>query len=643
MPKLTYAEFVKKTSMFRDRLQSPGGTWQAVLTAYQQYAIEPEPPQAGQRLYQALDDYLAKHGRGKWSNVDRDKESKGLLQRLHGELEAQKAKTREDILNSRFGVLYVLSQVHIDPNWGLGDVMEGLGAVGGAIGAGVGTQYVNVRSETASNIKVDLLGVKTTANTISGGGASGVGGVSTIVKAYSSSTESAKPFAPPTPAAPPTTAYQSFAGAMPTTAAALEKTAGAMSEVFQPSKYFSAEQLSSTSGRVAVGVGQLGAATLVAAGGTLAVTGALLIDAGRKLWELIKSAVQKGLQVIIGKQKTDPAWNYDKLIKVVGMITKVVCNFVMENAVPFISAGIDCVTGCVKAVDAVIDKVKLKLERGKFILMPGHPHLMADYIEGTTMNRLGAGLLECANGAAGIVTQVFAPGLGALVGAVTKAVAWAAGFIMKWMENTRLEQFLGEARALYARERERALAVAQRQQDIEDWERRMDEMTMTSRTRSYTVTSAPQPVKPPTTFVPPDPDSPFLANTAEFTRFFHRGCRASVLVPMVVLRSHICGSLMSFIKLTDPDGELRFDAYRAFAAGERYFTRLKQLSLKHFDDCGFVIKPRPDASEQGKATVRMIVGKLPPLPAVVTPPTPLTPPRSSAASAPASRARLQAA
>jgi hypothetical protein len=121
--------------------------------------------------------------------------------------------------------------------------------------------------------------------------------------------------------------------------------------------------------------------------------------------------------------------------------------------------------------------------------------------------------------------------------------------------------------------------------------------------------------------VPPDPDSPFLSNTAEFTKFFHRGCRASVLVPMVVLRSHICGSLISFIKLTDPDGELRYDAYRAFAAGERYFDRLKRLSLKHFEDCGFVIKPRPDASGQAKATVQMILGKLPPLPSVFTPPS----------------------
>jgi hypothetical protein len=162
---VTPAEWLKRTSLTFSK-RSP--STRRVDAAYADWFSNPKSPQKAGVLRDALDDYLKEKGND-WSRVDRDKESGGLMQYIY-ELVVESSGGRvipkgmaalqsHDIPHSRYGVLYLLGNIDIDMNY-LKVGLEGVGAIGGAVGSGLATDLHHLNSRKLSTKTVDIGSLK---------------------------------------------------------------------------------------------------------------------------------------------------------------------------------------------------------------------------------------------------------------------------------------------------------------------------------------------------------------------------------------------------------------------------------------------------------------------------------------------------
>jgi hypothetical protein len=147
---VTPAEFRSRTSL---TLSSRSGTTLAMDKAYDDYYAT-RSATATRVLYRRLTEYRTEHGNA-WNLCDRNAVSGGLLEYLHnltysGALSPEKAleldkkaaaRIRDiEIPHARFGVLYLLANIRLEMD-AVGMAIEGVGAIGGAVGVGMTTNF----------------------------------------------------------------------------------------------------------------------------------------------------------------------------------------------------------------------------------------------------------------------------------------------------------------------------------------------------------------------------------------------------------------------------------------------------------------------------------------------------------------------
>lgn len=568
---VTPAEFKRRTAL---TMSSRSGKTAAVDGAYEAYyklfaerssvaakslADQLREDMAGKVLYAQLAEYRSSHG-GSWDRCERNVVSGGLMEYIFNSLGAGAMSAAEaaamdkraqdrirdiEIPNARFGVLYFLSGIKIDLDV-VGAVIDSAGAVGGAIGVGMTTDFSKMGSaRDGVRAVAQVQGLPVKAHMIATGGTLAAKGVVAGGEAAGKAIKKLM-----TPSRGPSVPSPSW---LPTSEAALTRAAAGLSEIWDSNKYAGALAYAGA-GLAAVPVG---AVTLVA-DTTLAIK-----RAAEALWNKIKSAISWVCDRI--KSAWASRYDIDTARKMGALLKKcsvVLIDFITRNALPFLGGAVDLGTGLFRTIREAANRIAAWNDRRNIRLQSGHPEELANAIEHQMSLGIGGGLLDMLKGAAKVSVGVFLPGLGSLVSVVISGIEWMVKLVMRLSEYFGIEQFLLRARSLYDTEKRRARKVE----------------------GHYEPNTGPGGV---------------ITNTEAFTAFFRDGCKCSPLIPMLTLNSGLGGSLMTMLQLFEQDGSQSKRATtnvgsgetREFDRGNNYFTRLKRYSVDYMRASGFKFLP----------------------------------------------------
>jgi hypothetical protein len=542
---VTPAEFKERTAL---TLSSRSGTTVSVDKAYENYHAT-RSPIAAKMLYDRLSEYVLAHG-GSWARCERNVVSGGLMEYIYNTLKPvalspEAAAAMDQRAQDRIRNIEIpharFGVLHFLANIKVElDGVQMFAETAGAVGGVVGVGMMTDLSQTGDARN----GLQTVAQTHMGGlnARDLARGGTAGIKGMAAMSQKllGGPKAPPGPSV----------SSLPTTQAALDGAKAGLSELWDANRYTGA---------------------LAYAGSALAspvvLSGTLLIDLAKTLWSKIKAAVQKVCEMI------SSAWSsrYDlKTAQRLGKWLKkgavVLVDYIMQHAIPFLGGAVELGTGLARTISEVGTRLASWNDRRHIRLQAGHPEALANAIEAQMGQGIGGGVLDMLRGAARVSVGVFLPGLGALVSVVMSGIEWLVKLVLRLSEASAIEEFLHRARQLYDTEKRRA--------------RQVD--------------GALEPNTSP---------GGIITDTAAFTEFFHFGCKASPLIPMLTLNSGLGGSLMTLLQLFEADGSMSRRATanvlsgetREFDRGNAYFTRLKRYGVIYMRNCGFKFTPlRPD-------------------------------------------------
>jgi hypothetical protein len=461
----------------------------------------------------ALDEYLAHKG-GDWSRVDRNVASRGLLERLHTQLRQSlnlpptasdagvTAVRRVLVPESRFGFLYLMGQTTIDLN--------GVGLMGSWIAAQAQLAQAQVFAIQGANHVVGSIGSRELtsvgiAGMVSGPMAMGEAGMRALASRQVAS-------------------------------------ASAHTHVVHTAPL----RRQNTINRLPVNSRDLGSADSWLA--KLTAQYRRLGSAAMEMLRKIRGALEKAGRYIAQFYSSHESLILKSLHHIVRFV---LCN-VLEKAVPFIGEAIKLGSALVQTVDKAITGVQLWAERRLFRFGEMSSEMMAMAVEHQLKLGMGEGLFEALKNAGTLTTNVFAPGLGIVVNALVNGVKWMAVAIKRIVEQSKIDDFLREMRAIWQKE----TAIHQRdehgrihvnlQQDCGSLIHRPD----------------------------------------DYHRVFEKGCKASPLIPLIALNSGICGNAWTHLKLTKDTLE-GIISQNEFDAGTHYFTRIKGMARDYLRESDF--------------------------------------------------------
>jgi hypothetical protein len=597
---VTPAEWIKKTSIFKFG-QGRGTETEGLDSAYTRWYNSRGhvfEEQHRNVLQDELQSYYSNHG-GDWAKLARNKKSNGLMKyifdlvyKANPVTAAGREATERDNAHSRYGVMYLLGNIDINMDY-FGIVLEGAGAVGGALASGFGTNFDQLKDAD----KVDKSAFKVSnpfgskaidvsvsdAFTYSSG--PGMAGIKAI---------GGQIMAPGAPLAGPTTQQISvmnptamhnrarrggFSGALPTKGSNLSQGAGKG----PPCAVGNMNHLRLAAGTKSLTTQPIQAQSdygfpltkkaLLAMGNSeyrilssnyspvkgAVVIGTAFADMMLKIGELLISLVKSLVNWLIDKLKgavKSPITVGVDLIKPIVMYAVKEC---AKAAVPFVSAGIDLLVGLGKSFNAIKMKVGAWLESRKIRIADGHPALLATRIEKCMTMDIAAGLWTMIKGAVQMALAATVPGAQSLVGAITSAVEWVIKFVMRLIEHAAVSLFLLTARVAYMTER------------------KLTRQESGSPHRTVHTSGGK------------------IHNLPRFKKFYQEGCDASPLIAMLTLNTGICGSQWQLQNMftdlgTGRHGEV---SQKEFDSGTQYFDRLKKYGLKYLADSGFEFKANP--------------------------------------------------
>lgn len=566
---VTPAEWKARTSVFKFG-QGRGKDTEALDTAYANWynsRIEVNR----QALQDRLQIYYSDHGHD-WKTIKRNTNSNGLMEWIFNHIfkfnpttVASRIATEQDNAHSRYGVLYLLGNIDISMDY-MGITLEGVGAVGGALASGFGTNYDQLKDVD----KVDKVAFKAGTEDVSVADAfghvskpvlMGVGKIADMVNAPGKQRGTRRV----TAMGPSQLGYvggrrtQGPAPRMNTRDGKgvphavsnmnyMQLAAGTRSVNTLPVQ-------AQNGGGFPLTVRALKAMEQnpVLAIAFAPVSGAIVVGA------LFYEVMAKLINLLIGLVKDFVNWLKDKLLKDseypftvgAGLIKALIMYTVKKcaaAAVPFVSAGLDLLTGFAQTFKAIKMKVGGWLERRKIRITDGHPALLATRIERCMTMDIASGLWTMLKGAVQLALAGSVPGAQSLVSAITTAVEWVIKFVMRLIEQSGIKSFLKEARAVFVRER----ALTKKEDGSPH------RVVHTS--------------------------GGLIHDLPEFKAFYQRGCNASPLIAMLTLNTGICGSQWQLQNMFTDIGEI---SQNEFNSGTKYFTRLKRYGQKYLGDSGF--------------------------------------------------------
>jgi hypothetical protein len=459
-----------------------------------------------------------------------------------------------DIPHSRYGVLYLLGNIDIDMNC-FTIAMEGVGAVGGAVGSGFATNMQHLNSATQGARHVAVAGHQVSAQAISKGAATAVKLVPKAGKTIDSTFGISDPNGRERLWSPTGTVRPGMDNAeSPVVKSKVTWTYPVTQAGFDmikddPALFLNPWVLPTT---------------LV---GTAFVT---LTETLNNLRREIDSAVTWAFEKIKNALLGSSAGTFNLAGSVVRSLIKIVVTQCLASAAPFIGAAMDIGAGIVKTLRAAAEKVGAWLQRRRIELNPGHPELIAAALEGEMESGIFQGLWTTLKGVISMALNSFLPGAGSLVSAIVTGVEWLVKFTFRLWEQSKIKAFLVKAREFYLAERELA--------------------TRDPGPRGLEF----QPNMDPTR-------GGIIHDLEKFKAFFQEGCDASPLIPMLTLNTGICGSLMTLVNLfRDEEKTGREVVDRAtYDSGVAYFSRLKGFGARYLQTAGFKFQARQTETRGG--------------------------------------------
>jgi len=527
-------------------------------------------------LYAALKEYLKTKG-GYWSKVSRDKTSGGLLSWLYefttprtvptvltrddtlDQRAIHRLKTH-DIPHSRYGVLYLFGNIDIDMNK-LSIALEGVAAVGGAIGSGVSTNYDKLHSDKLVDKTFNLGKIKD----IKGGDAATALGVPFTIGSMASGSTGTKM---------PTDMHFKTRPAMKNGKPVMLPSGQPDFEVYRAPPPVKREvpvfptTLAMFDMIKEDPLLMLNPYTL--AGTVVATTAVALYDAFNALRVLLMNAVTDLFHWIKNKMLVDGEWAWDVSAQLISKAIKFVVGKCLESAAPFIGGAMDLGGGICKTIKAAKERLETYFMRRKIVLNPGHPELAANAIEANMTKGIFAGLWSVLKGVASLALSALLPGAGNLVSALVTGVEWLIKFVWRIWEQSKISKFLKLARQHFGNEKSLAEANTLMMKKKDPYY----ELNYTSKMQLH-----------------PQMDPRYggiIHNLPKFKEFYKLGCDASPLIPMLTFNTGICGSLMVLMRMFD-DTEAMI-SQKTWDAGDAYFTKLKQYGRGYLQAAGFEFK-----------------------------------------------------
>jgi hypothetical protein len=598
------AEWVSRTAL---SFSSRSGTTLEVDTAYTRwYNSLSQPNDKITETYRAglqtiLETYYSEHG-ADWDKLKRNKESNGLIKYIYELIKKDDLKTaatrlqlERDNAHSRYGVLYLLGNIDIDMSFGA-IALEGVGAVGGALASGFGTDYSQIHDvEKIDKVAWGVKGIRSHlpsqlgfvpdtfdmsiadthgyANSLASipiqAGMDAYNKPKVQVTAPRIGTRTVTTHGGGTiPMAPP---LENWGGKGPPCAV------GNMNHLQAGTQSLTTSAVQSDGGfpltvRAFKAMSKRPVTALAFAPLSGAVlVGAAFTDAMAKVIEALTWLVKKLVDWL--KQKLSEAMEspitvgLDTIKGLVGAVVKQVA----AAAVPFVGAGFDLATGIGKTFNAIKMKVGAWLERRKIRITDGHPALLASRIESMLTRDIMAGLWSTIKGAIQMALAATIPGLQSLVSALATAAEWVIKLVMRLSELAALKLFLLEAKIAFLEER------------------KLTALEPGSPHRSVHASGG------------------MIHNLDDFKKFYQKGCNASPIIAMLTLNTGICGSQWQLQCMFSDIGLI---GQKEFNSGTAYFSRLKDYGRKYLKDCGFEFTPDLAVRSSGVNEKRYIEGLL---------------------------------
>lgn len=528
--------------------------------AYAEWSANPSRTAAAINLHKVLRDYLKTKG-GVWSKVERDKVSGGLIEWVYNEVQkvpgvmpppvspAQAALQNVDIPHSRYGVLYLLGNIDIDMSV-VAISLEGVAAMGNVAGQALSVNYGQLGNEKlgVKKIEVPVVGQQLKTGTISSGGALAVKKLGAKIEGTVDPATQARHHVLKPPPKRPEPGF-------PCTLAMYELVKDDPALMLNP----------------------------FTIGATVAVTAvAGVLEALNSLRIVLQNAVTDLVHYILEKVANPSAKTLATLGATVKGMIKFMVSKCLVSAVPFVDAGMKLAGGVIQTFKAAKERLGAWLERRKIVLNPGHPEMLADAIQNQMDKGIFAGLWTLLKAVADTALNALLPAAGALVAAIVTGIEWLVKLIWRLIEQSQISDFLTKAREAFLKER----ALTTQTSHIGA------HRVMPSQGAAYhnVVEHAHR---------GPNLDKHsggIIHNLDEFKKLFQTGCNASPLVPMIVLNSGICGSLMVLLKMFD-DLNRPLTTQAMYDTGNEYFTRLKRYSRDYMAKSGFQFKVKLALSE----------------------------------------------
>lgn len=563
-----FAEFKRRTSVFGRRT----GEIERVDAAYRAY-MESQSDFKKKQLHRILAEYLYNRG-GAWEGIKRNTESGGLMEWIYCETATPKktfdarsaaekdaaallALQNRDIPHSRFGVLYLFGNVDIEMSWSI--ALEGVAAVGTAVGTSVSTNFNQLSNEKLVDKTFNLGAIKDIK------GADAASGLATPFSlgskiASSTGTEGfQQQFKSGTYTDRSGTVRNGFVSAhpgsvtrnlpgFPTTQAMFDNVAEDPLLMLNP---------------------------YTISGTVIGTAGAAIYDAFNNLRVLLMNAVENLFHWIREKMIANGEWAWSISGTVISKAIRFVVGKCLESAAPLIGGAMDIGGGVLKTIKAAKERLEAWFVRRKIQLNPGHPEELANSIEAAMTKGIFAGLWSILKGVANTALAVLLPGAGSLVSALVTGIEWLIKLAWRLWERSKIKSWLEMARIEWAKEKK----LCEKGEMV----MRLEDPTGYNLAHSGPKTQLHPYLDP--------AGGGLIHKLPEFTAFYKKGCDASPLVPMLTLNTGICGSLMVMLRMFD-DSSKQITQH-TWNQGAEYFTKLKQFGRDYLGDSGFTFTPMP--------------------------------------------------
>lgn len=269
----------------------------------------------------------------------------------------------------------------------------------------------------------------------------------------------------------------------------------------------------------------------------------------RQLWETIRNKVLEYATNIIEairkkldetKEKINTIMSnpgdaiMDKLPTILRKLVDALTSRFLADAVPFIGAATEIVSGIINTLDAGFTKFKEWLAGKEVLLASGHITVIVESIKRAMAMSIGAGLYETLKGGISMGSQFMTAGAAAIISLVSSIIEAVVKTVWKMIEIGRLRSFFKQARS--------------------HWE---------SKSRADALHKQP----------------------IAFNQWFKGYSLTLPVLPVLALNTGITGNKMLFLQMFQSNTNIVSQSQ--FDAGVSYLDGLKEWGSGYIEDCGF--------------------------------------------------------